>query len=218
MATSFTLATLKTQIQNHCEDQGSEFAEQLDTIIQLGEDRILKDLPLSIFDARESVTITAGTQTATKPTNTISVRELYYVNGGTRAILLPRTYSFCLDYAPGTTQATPKYFAEDYSDTQIYLAPNPNVSVTAEALIVKRPTSLVTDTSGTFISKNLGDLLMASCMIAAERYTLAIEQIPMWQEDYRALLASAADDLRHLLRRDFSPIAPMPTASGRKER
>ena len=170
MATSFTLATLKTQIQNHAEDQGSEFADELDTLIQLGEDAIIRDLPLSIFDAQNAVSIVAGIPTASKPTDTITIRELFYSSGGTITVLLPRSYSFCLDYAPSTAQGAPKYFAEEYSETELDLAPNPNLTVTASAVYTKRPTSLVASASGTFLSKNLGDLLLASCMIAAERY------------------------------------------------
>jgi hypothetical protein len=218
LATSFTLATLKTQIQNHAEDQGSEFASELDTLIQLGEDAIVRDLPLSTFDSRAAVSIVAGTQTATKPTDTITVRELYYTSAGARVILMPRSYSFCLDYAPTTTQAAPKYFADEYSETEVYIAPNPNVTVTAEAYITKRPTSLVTNTSGTFISKNLGDLLLAACMISAERYIIALEQLTDWKAAYQTALLSAAVDLRHLIRRDYSMLAPTPKAAGNPER
>lgn len=218
MATSFTLATLKSAIQGFAEDSGADFAGQLDMLIQLAEDRVLKDLPLSVFDALGSVSIAAGTQTASKPSGAIAIQGLSYINAGTRTILEPRTYSFCLDYSPTTTQATPKYFAEDYSSSQIWIAPNPNVTVTAEAVMTKRPNSLVTDTTGTFISTNIGDLLLAACLISAEQFNIATEQAAMWQAQYAALLASAQNDFKHLLRRGYSPLAPQPVASNKGER
>ena len=202
MATAFTLATLKTAIKNHVEDQGTDFDSNVETIIKLGEDMILKDLPLSIFDVRGNVTITAGTQTATKPTDALSIYELYYVSGSTRVILLPRSYSFCIDYARTTTQATPKYFAEDYSETAMWLAPNPNVTVTAEALYAKRPASLVT-TSPSFFSTNLGDLLLAACLVAAERFNLGWAESKDWLGEYGRLLQSATYEMRNLLRPDY---------------
>lgn len=218
MATSFTLETLKTAIQGHVEDQGSDFASYLDTLIQVGEDRILRELPLSVFDVKASVTIVAGDQATAKPTDTIAILELYYTNSGTRIVLQPRTYSYCLDYAPTTAQGTPKFFAEDYSETELYLAPAPDVTVTAEALVTKRPESLTSASSGTFLSKNVGDLLLASCLIAAERFNVAAEQVAVWQAEYDRLLASAHVDLAHIMRRTYSTLSPQPTATGRDGR
>jgi hypothetical protein len=218
MASSFTLETLKTAIQGHIEDDGNDFASNLDMLIQIGEDRILRELPLSIFDARGNVSITAGTQTATKPAGAISILELYYTNSGARTVLSPRTYSYCLDYSPGTTQGAPKFFAEDYSETEVWLAPSPNLSVTAEALYTARPESLVTEINGTFLSRNVGDLLLASCMIATERFNIAAEELATWRADYLDLLVSARLDLAHLLRRSYSPLAPQPTTNAKQER
>lgn len=218
MATSWTYTTLKATLKTHCEDQGTTFNTELPNIVQLGEDRIVKDLPLSIFDAHDQdVAITQSNQVAPKPSSTIAIRDLYYVSGGARTILLPRTYSYCLDYALGTTEAAPKFYAEDYSETDIFLAPTPNLNVTAKANITKRPTSIVT-ASTTFIGTNLGDLLLAACMIAAERFNLAAEQSKDWAAEYATLLASARVDMRNLLRRDNSPMAPMPMATGKGER
>ena len=216
MSTSFTASSLETAIKNHVADQGSDFDDNVNTLIKLAEDMILKDLPLAIFDARGDVSITAGTQTATKPSGTITMRELYYTSSSVRYILLPRTYSFCLDYSTNTTQATPKYFAEDYSSTQIYISPSPNVTVTAEALITKRPDSIVD--GSTFIGTNLGDLLFNACLITANRFGLATPEKQDAQADYDRALASAQITLRHLLPRDYTPLAPQPSAAGKQER
>lgn len=218
MPTAWTYTTLKAAIKNHVEDQGTNFDANIDTLIQLGEDRILKDLPLSIFDARGNVNIVAGVQTANKPAGAIATRELSYIDGASKTVVLkPRTYGYCRAYANDVTQRTPKYFSEDYSETQYWLAPNPNFSVTAEALITKRPASIVTATS-TFVGTNLGDLLLASCAIAAERFNLGWEEKKDWMQEYAGLLGAARVDLRHLLRRDNTPLAPMPTAAGKGER
>jgi len=199
MASSFTLATLKTALKNHVEDQGSDFSDNLDVLIQLGEDRVLKDLPLTIFDDRGNVTVTAGTQTATKPTGAIVTRELYYVSAAVRYFLRKRTQEFCNAYAPNTTQAAPKYFADDYSPTEYLISPNPNLTVTAEALFTKRPVSLVTDTTGTWLSNNVGDVLLHACLISVEKYNLADERIALWVAEYGKLLAAARVTLRDLL-------------------
>jgi len=199
MASSFTLATLKAALQDHVVDEGTPLSDNLSMLIQLGEDRVLKDLPLTIFDDRGNVTVTAGTQTATKPTGAIVTRELYYVSAAVRYFLRKRTQEFCNAYAPNTTQAAPKYFADDYSTTTYLISPNPNLSVTAEALFTKRPASLVADTTGTWLSNNVGDVLLHACLISVEKYNLADERVPLWKTEYAALLASARATLKDLL-------------------
>lgn len=217
MASAWTYTTLKQAIKDHCEDQTTDFAAQLDMLIGLGEDMILKDLPLAIFDAKANVIITAGTQTASKPAGSIATLELYYTSAGSRVVLKPRTYSYCIEFSPNTSQAPPKYFAEDYSETQYWLAPNPNISVTAEALHMKRPASIVTATT-TFIGTNVGDLLLDACMIAAERLALAKDEKIDWLNDYGKDLKAARVDLRHLLRRSYATLSPQPMAAGKGER
>jgi hypothetical protein len=199
MASSFTLATLKAALQDHVEDTGTPLSDNLDMLIQLGEDRVLRDLPLTIFDDRDDVSITQGNQVATKPTGALVTRELYYVSASVRYFLRKRTQAFCNAYAPTTTEAAPKYFADDYSETTYLIAPEPNLSVTAEALFTKRPTSLVTDTTGTWLSENVGDLLLHACLISIEKYNLADERIALWVAEYGKLLAAARVTLRDLL-------------------
>lgn len=219
MPTSWTYATLKQAVKDHVEDHGTAFDGVIDNLIKLGEDRIVKDLPLTIFDARDQdVTITAGTQTATKPTDAIATRELYYVDdNSTRVVLLPRSYSWIRAAYPDTTQRTPKYFAEDYSETQYFIGPNPNVSKTAKADVTKRPASIVS-ASTTWIGTNAGDLLLASCMVAAERFNLGWAESKDWKADYDELVTAARIDFRHILRRDYATLAPQPQAAGKGER
>jgi len=212
MSTVFTYESLKTSIKNHAEDQGVNFANNIDTMIRIGEDRVIRELPLSVYQAKGNVTITQGTQATTKPTGALAIHNLYYLLAGERKFIEPRPYSYCLDYAPNTTQAPPKYFAEDYSATEMWLAPAPNLSVTAEAFYLKRPNSIITDINGTWISLNAGDLLLAACMIAGERYNIDMEKMTMWLTDYPLLLASAYTQFEHLLPKNFKDIGSLPSA------
>jgi len=219
MSASFTLATLKTAIQDRAEDEGTALAASLNIIIQLAESRLLRELPLSIWQVRGSVQITAGTQTAPKPTGAIAFHALIYTNGsGVVQFLQPRTWAYCQDYAPNTTQDTPKYYAEDYSETEIYISPNPNVTVTATGLYTKRPLSLVDSSGGTWLSQKLGDLLLAACMSATEEYDVAPELVTMWEEKYETLYIAAVRDMAHLLPRNYTGMAAQPTAVGKLER
>jgi hypothetical protein len=218
MATSFTYAALKSWLKDSVEDQGTAFDSAVDTIIKLGEDRILKDLPLSIFDLKaQNVSIVQGQQTATKPTDAILIHELYYVSAGVRYHLLPRVKSWIDAVCTDSTERAPRWFDESYSETQIYIGPVPNLTVTALADITKRPASIVS-ASTTWLGTNLGDLLFASCMIDAERYNLGWAEAKDWNAEYIAKLEIARVELRHILRRGYATLAPQPQAAGKGER
>lgn len=218
MPTSLTYSTLKQAIKDGIEDQGTDFDAQVDLIIKQGEDDLVRDLPLSIFDAKDQdVAITAGSQTATKPSGCISTRELVYTSGSRRYVLVPRQYGFLKAAYPDTTQRVPRFYADDYSETLYYIAPAPNLSVTAKADVVKRQASIVTATT-TFLGTNVGDLLLASCMVVAERFGLGWAESKNWADIYATKLGSARIDLRHLLRRDYATLAPQPMALGKGER
>lgn len=218
MPSAWTYATLEASIRGHIEDQGTDIDTPVDNMIKLGEDRICKDLPLTIWDARDQdVAIAQGSQTANKPSGAIATRELVYTSAAVRYVLLPRTYSFCKAYCPDLTERAPKFFAEDYSESAYFITPVPNLTVTAKADVTKRPASIVS-AGTTFIGTNAGDLLLAACMIHAERFILGWEEADKWEAEYNTLLASARMDFRHLLRRDFANMAPQPRAEGKGER
>lgn len=204
MATSWTLTTLKTALKNHVEDQGTEFSDNLNTIIQLAEDRTLKALPLTIFDGRGNVSIAAAGQTPNKPTGCILTHEISYISSSVTYHLYPRRYSFLRAYCPNTTQAAPKYFADDYAEDKYWIAPVPNLTVTAEALMTLRPAS-ITAGSTSWLGSNVGDLLFAACMMGAEQFTVAWDEAKAWEVIFARRLADAQRDFARLLRRPYMP-------------
>jgi len=216
---SFTLAQLKTAIKNHVENQGSAFDDNIDTIIQRGEDRLVRDFDLEIFDSEQDITLTVDVATITKPASTIAPRTLWYTNGSSdRVVLRQRTYEFLQDYwpTPGDT-GEPKYFCE-LTTTTWGVAPTPAATRTGKARVVKRLTSIVTDTSGSWLSLNFGDLLLLACLIGVEQFEKADDRIAVWEKDYLDMLAIAKREIRSGLRQDGSPLAPMPTAEGKPEK
>ena len=81
-----------------------------------------------------------------------------------------------------------------------------------------RLTSIVTDTSGSWLSLNFGDLLLLACLIGVEQFEKADDRIAVWEKDYLDMLAIAKRGIRSGLRQDGSPLAPMPTAEGKPEK
>lgn len=201
MTTAFTNATLKTAIKNHVEDQGTDFDSNVDTIIALGEDRCVKDLDFEmwyVIDASKSTT--QGSSLLTLPTGSLRVGDISITVAGSKVTLEQRTYSYCVDYAPGSTQVVPRYWAP-YSETQIYLAGVPAAIYVVTMKHLKRPDGLAT-TSPSWISSYLGDMLLHACLVAAEQFGISDERIPMWKTEYERDKAAALLQFRHLRRID----------------
>lgn len=222
MASSFSYSVLKTAIKNHVEDQGTNFDANVDTLIKLGEDRVVKDFDLEIFDTTGSITLTVDVATITKPGSgaaVIAPRTLWYTNGSSkRVVLRQRTYEFIQDYWPTPSDTgEPKYFCE-LTESTWGVAPTPNATRTGTARYVSRPTSVVSQTAGTWISLNFGDLLLRACLMSAEAYLKADERVALWKAEYADLLAVAQREVRAGRRQDGSPLAPMPTAEGKPEK
>ena len=219
MASSFTYATLVTAIKNHVENQGTAFAGNIDTLIKLGEDRVVRDFDLEIFDSIEDITLTVNTATFTKPSNTVSGRTIWYTNGDSeRVVLIQKTYEYLQDYWPTpSTTGEPKFYCEIDSTTW-GVAPTPAATRTGKARVIKRPASIITDTSGTWFSLQFGDLLLRACLVMSEAFEKADDRVPLWKAEYAELLAVAKREARALLRQDGSPIAPMPTTEGKPEK
>ena len=66
---SFTLATLKTAIQNYTENDETTFTSTLDTFIKNTEERILKNTHLDIFRKNVTGTMTSSNQYLSSPSD-----------------------------------------------------------------------------------------------------------------------------------------------------
>ena len=215
MASNFSYSTLETALKDAVEDQGTDFDGKINELIQRAEDRLLMDLNFEIFDVWSSITFVNGTRTATLPTGFLDVRKLYYTASSSVVWLEERTQDYLLDYWPSTsnTTTTPKFWAP-YSETAILIAGTPGATpTTGTANGTKRPDSLVTDTSGTWLSENVGSLLLHACIIEAEKHNLSDERLTMLKAEYGDLLQKAQRQFAHLLRQGFMLGAPTPPAT-----
>jgi hypothetical protein len=211
---SFTLATLKAAVESWVEDAGADFEGDFATMLALAEDRALKDLDLSLFDAEQALTLNSDVITKLPVAAVVATRYLYIASLG--RFLYPRQVAY-IRMRHGATTGVPKDYA-DYTDTQYLIGPIPNISYSALAMVMKRPNSLATDSSGTFLSTRAGDVLFRSCLIQAADYLQMDERLQTLEAEYGRALSSSQYELRHLRRRDYSPFAPQPSAVGKPER
>jgi hypothetical protein len=202
MATAFTWETLQTAIEAHLEDDGADFTDSIATIIALGEDKCVKALDFEMWYVVDATKVMSqGDPLLSLPTGSLRIGDIAYTSGSTKVPLVQRTYSYCLDYAASGAQVAPKFWAP-YSETQIYLAGVPNAAYPVTMKHLKRPTGLSASNTTTWLSTNLGDLLLYGCLSAAEAFLLADERVPLWESKYGKELEATLRQFRSLVHRD----------------
>lgn len=212
MSSSFTYTTLKAALVSFTEDQGTEFASAVDTIIPLGEDQALRDLDLELFDVTATTAFSAATATLTKPAGFLALRTLHYTDADSKEqLLLSKSWEFVKDYWPtvATTTASPKYFA-DYSETQWVIAGTPSGTNAVTVRYVKRPTGLSASNATTWLGTNVGDLLFYACLAVSEQFLKADNRAGLWKQEYASRLTGARRELKLEKRMDYMPMTAVP--------
>ena len=215
MATSYTLATLQAAVIDRLVDSGTDFAATLPLLIKKAEDRLLVDLNLEIFDSWVTLTFSNGSRTATMAADAIKARQVYFTSSGSVVWMEERTQSYILDYSPTTTAGTPKFWAP-YGESTLMVGPVPGATpTTGSCLAIKRPNSLNTDTTGTWLSKYCGSLLEHALLVESARHLKKWESAKEFDAAYiQEYLPGARAEFRHLIRVDYSPIAGTPSPKG----
>lgn len=209
----FTYATLKAALISFTEDVGTEFDAALDTIIPLGEDRVLRDLDLTIFDVVETGTLQAASPLTVKPTGCLVTRDIIYTAvSGARVPLTQRDYSYAADYWPDAsiTTALPRYFAE-YSPTQWFIAGTPSTGLAFSARFLKRPTGLSGANATSWMGTNVGDLLFHACMLSAMEFLKMDARLQVAGQEYADRLRAAKLEFSELIRNKYAPVRSTPT-------
>ena len=147
---SFTLATLKTAIQDYTETSETTFNNNLSVFIKEAEERILKNVELPVFRKNVSGTATSSNTYLSTPTDFLAPYSLAVISSSVYSYLLFKHTSFIRDYTPNaSTTGTPKYYAL-FDDTTFILGPTPGANYSFELHYKYRPNSLtVGSDSGT---------------------------------------------------------------------
>jgi hypothetical protein len=213
VATSYTYATLSTALLAFTEETATDsYSTDIDKILPLAEDKLLRDLDLELFDVVTTTAFTLSNPILTKPAGLVATRTLHYTDAsGNFQLIEPRSWAFCKDYWPKstTTTATPKYFA-DYSDTEWYIVGTPASALVVTARYIKHPTGLTSSNTTTWLGTNVGDLLFFACLALSEQYLKDDSRITVWKAEYAERLPIVRAELKGETRSDYIPIDPTP--------
>ena len=177
-----TLAELKTLIQNYTESTETTFVNTLDDIIKNTEDRIFNEVQFDYFRKNVSGNLSVGNRFLTCPNDFILAFSLAVIDSnGDYHYLDLKHPSFMQEFSPDPSDSSlrglPKYYGQfdkelstaSSNGSSLIVAPVPDVAYNVELHYLYQPTSLVTDTTGTWLSTNARDALLYGCI--ADAYT-----------------------------------------------
>ena len=179
-----TYSELYTLVQNYLNNDETTFNSTIPDFVKNAEDRIFNLVQEDVFRKNVQGTVTAGNRFLTAPNDLLLTFSLAVIDSTTNDyhFLLKKHPSFMQEYTPDLNDTSlrglPKYYA-DYdkaystssnSGSTIALAPVPDANYTVELHYLYKPTSLVSDTSGTWLSVNARDALLYASLIEGHTF------------------------------------------------
>ena len=163
---SFTLATLKTAVQDYLQVSETTFTNQLPTFIKESEDRIFSMVQLPDQRKNVSGTLTASNRFLATPTDFYAPFSLAIISSSTYDYLDFKHPSFIKEYSPSTTTGQPKYYSL-FDETSFELAPIPDSTYEVELHYLHKPASLTSgsDSGTTFLSTDYPDALLYGTLV-----------------------------------------------------
>ena len=170
---SFTYAQLKQAIQDYTENDETSFVTNLPLFIRQAEERILKNVQLSLFRKNATASTTASNPYLAVPSDYLAPFSLSLRGAdGDRFFIEFKDPSFVQTYTPDTTTTgAPKYYCV-FDVDNFLLGPTPDTTYTAELHYFYRPLSLTagSDSGTTWFSENAEMARLYGSLIEAYIY------------------------------------------------
>tara|TARA_R110000751_G_scaffold101291_1_gene195398 strand:- start:153 stop:803 length:651 start_codon:yes stop_codon:yes gene_type:complete len=167
---SFTYSQLKQVIQDYTENAETTFVNNLSVFITQAEERILKNVQLSLFRKNVSGTMTSSNRFLAAPSDFLAPFSLSFVDSSSDHVFLQfKDPDFVQTFNPdATTTGNPRFYAVFDVDNFI-LGPTPNSAYDVELHYFYRPASLTAgaDSGTTWLSTNAEIALLYGCLIEA---------------------------------------------------
>jgi len=160
---SFTYTQLKTAIQDYTENNETSFITNLPLFIRLTEERILKNVQLSLFRKNVAGAMSASNKFLEVPSDFLAPFSLSFTDSSGAANFVDfKDPEFVQTYTPNpATTGAPRYYAM-YDLNTFILGPTPNGNFVSELHYFYRPESLtkstytltLTNVTGTFTASD----------------------------------------------------------------
>ena len=170
---SFTYGQLKTAVQDYTENDETSFVTNIPSFIRLSEERILKNVQLSLFRKNATTNFISGKKYLPCPSDFLAPFSMACIKtNGDKEFMDFKDVSFLQTYTPDeSTTGEPRYYAVFDVDNFI-VAPTPNSAYASELHYYYRPQSLtaLADSGTTWLSENAEMALLYGSLIEAYIY------------------------------------------------
>jgi len=167
---SFTLATLKSTVQDYLQVSETTFNANLNTFIEQAESRIFKLVQLPEQRKNVQGTLTASNRFLATPSDFFAPFSLAVIDSSSKYHYLDFKHpSFIKQFSPTTTvTGRPKYYSL-FDDSAFELSPIPDTGYTAELHYLHKPASLTVgaDSGTTLLSTDHPDPLLYGTLVEA---------------------------------------------------
>jgi len=217
----YNYANLITALRNWTEvDSNVLTAAILNEIIEQAEYRLLRDLPIDADRKQQEGNLVTGQQYINCPAGCLFTRGIQVYTStsvitGANTWLQKKDQTFLNEYvAANTATGNPKYYAQfggatgttDTTSGKYMFAPVPDSTYKFQVHFNAMPTSLVTNTSGTYISKNFPNGLLYACLIEAYGFLKGpMDMLTMYEQKYNNVVQKfAAEQIGRRRRDDYT--------------
>ena len=170
---SFTYDQLKQAIQDYTENDETSFVNNVPVFIRQAEERILKNVQLSLFRKNVSGAMTASNKYLACPSDFLAPFSLSFVDGNSDHQFLEfKDADFVQTFNPdATTTGNPRFYAVFDVDNFI-LGPTPDSAYAVELHYFYRPASLTAGSGSgtTWLSENAEIAMLYGSLMEAYIY------------------------------------------------
>jgi len=170
---SFTYSQLKQAIQDYTENDETSFVTNLPIFIRQAEERILKNVQLSLFRKNVSGTLSSSNKYLACPSDFLAPFSLSFVDSNSDHQFLEfKDTDFVQTFTPNpATTGNPRYYAV-FDINNFILGPTPSANSTVELHYFYRPTSLTAgaDSGTTWLSENAEIAMLYGSLLEAYTY------------------------------------------------
>ena len=206
---AYTLANLQTDLRNFTEVDSTVLSDSvISTFIKNAENKIYREADNDDNRFYDTSNLTIGNRYVTIPANLRIIRYIQLANTNVsptvQVFLESKDPSYMAEFydTPSTASGLPRYYA-NWDANYWVVAPTPDAAYEITMAYVKQPTSLVTDTGGTYLSNKYQDLLLYGCLVNAYAYLKGpADMLQYYTQAYQTALQSYAIEQQGRRRRD----------------
>ena len=206
---AYTLANLQTDIRNFTEVDSTVLSDSvIASLIKNAENKIYREADNDDNRFYDTSNLTIGNRYVTIPANLRIIRYIQLANTNVsptvQVFLESKDPSYMAEFydTPSTASGLPRYYA-NWDANYWVVAPTPDAAYEITMAYVKQPTSLVTDTGGTYLSDKYQDLLLYGCLVNAYAYLKGpADMLQYYTQAYQVALQSYAIEQQGRRRRD----------------